>query len=99
MLLCVSVGARVSDAHVCPLHGGGTIATGFATGIVGGMPASRISDIFVCGPIPNPLVTGSTTVLIGKFPASRITEAAAHAAARSHGWPVAPGKRVAVGST
>lgn len=79
--------ARISDAHACPLHGGGTITTGFPTVLVGSMPASRISDIGVCGPIPNPLVTGSPTVLIGKSPASRITESTAHGGKVVSGFP------------
>lgn len=63
------------------------ITTGFPTVLVGNMPASRITDIAVCGPIPNPLVTGAMTVLIGKSPASRITESTAHGGKVVSGFP------------
>lgn len=79
--------ARISDSHACPLHGGGVIVTGFPTVLVGNMPASRITDIGMCGPIPNPLVTGSMTVLIGKSPASRITESTTHGGKVVSGFP------------
>lgn len=72
-------GARITDAHVCPVHGGGPIITGFPTVLVGKLPAARISDISTClGVIPDPIVSGSPTVLIGKMPASRITDSCAH---------------------
>lgn len=79
--------ARISDAHACPIHGGGAIVTGFPTVLVGSMPASRITDIAMCGPIPNALVSGSMTVLIGKSPASRITESLAHGGKVVSGFP------------
>lgn len=72
-------GARIGDMHACPVHGGGPIATGFPTVLVGKKPASRISDIATCPPgIPDPIVMGSPTVLIGSMPASRITDNCAH---------------------
>lgn len=51
------------------------------------MPASRIGDIGMCGPIPNPLVSGAMSVLIGKSPASRITESTAHGGKVVSGFP------------
>ncbi|WP_255417406.1 PAAR domain-containing protein [Pseudorhodobacter sp. E13] len=70
------------------MHGGGPIATGFPTVLVGNLPASRISDIAVCPPaIPDPVVMGSPTVLIGKMPASRITDSCAHGGAVASGCP------------
>ncbi|MEP1586360.1 MAG: PAAR domain-containing protein [Tateyamaria sp.] len=72
-------GARITDMHACPVHGGGPIVTGFPTVLVGKLPASRIGDISMClGVIPDPLVQGSPTVLIGKSPASRMTDSCAH---------------------
>jgi uncharacterized Zn-binding protein involved in type VI secretion len=67
--------ARITDttAH------GGTIVSGYPTVIIGGMPASRITDMHVCpafnGPVPHvggPLILGSFTVLTGMMPQSRI---------------------------
>lgn len=81
-------GARIGDTHACPLHGGGPIATGFPTVLVGKRPASRISDIATCPPgIPDPIVMGSPTVLIGNMPASRITDSCAHGGAIVTGCP------------
>jgi uncharacterized Zn-binding protein involved in type VI secretion len=60
-----------SDSHVCPLsdgpkpHGGGVVAVGSMTVLIGGMPAARMDDMVVeVGP-PNSIVIGATNVLIG----------------------------------
>ena len=72
-------GARITDMHACPAHGGGPIITGFPTVLTGKLPAARLGDIPAClGVIPDPLVYGSPTVLIGNSPASRMTDACAH---------------------
>lgn len=70
--------ARITDAHACPAHVGGVVVQGLPTVIVGKMPASRIGDLGVCGPIPNPIAAGETTVLFGKRPAARLGDAMAH---------------------
>lgn len=61
----------LSDSHVCPLsdgpkpHGGGVVAVGSTTVLIGGMPAARQGDLVVeVGP-PNAIAAGSSNVLIG----------------------------------
>ena len=60
-----------SDSHVCPLsdgpkpHGGGVVAVGSVTVLIGGMPAARMGDMVVeVGP-PNAILAGAPTVMIG----------------------------------
>lgn len=70
--------ARIGD----PTAHGGTITTGYPTVLIGGRPASRISDMHVCpmvnpGPVPHvggPLITGAFNVLTGMMPQSRISD-------------------------
>ena len=77
--------ARITDMHVCPLvgpgpvpHVGGPVTTGFATVLVGKIPAARIGDMATCVGPPDTIVSGSTTVLIGNSPAARITDSTGH---------------------
>lgn len=80
--------ARITDNHACPAHGGGPIATGFPTVLVGKLPAARMTDIALCmGVIPDPIVAGSPTVLIGKRPASRMTDSCSHGGVIVQGEP------------
>ena len=53
--------ARITDVHVCPVHGGPPIATGSGDVIVGYLPAARVGDILACVP-PDVIVKGSPTV-------------------------------------
>jgi uncharacterized Zn-binding protein involved in type VI secretion len=69
--------ARIGDMTV---HGG-VITTGYLTVLIGGMPASRISDMHTCpmvtGLVPHvggPIVTGSATVITGFMPQARVTD-------------------------
>ena len=64
--------ARISDAHVCPVHGGPPIASGSADVIIGNMPAARLGDILACAP-PDVIAQGSPTVLITFRQAARLT--------------------------
>jgi uncharacterized Zn-binding protein involved in type VI secretion len=62
---------RVGDVHTCPLftgpvpHGGGSVAMGSVTVLIGGMPAARQSDLVVEAGPPNAIAAGEPTVLIG----------------------------------
>jgi uncharacterized Zn-binding protein involved in type VI secretion len=74
--------ARVGDSTA---HGGTITGPGFATVMIGGMPAARVGDMQTCpmqDPMPppsppkphvgGPIATGSATVLIGGMPAARV---------------------------
>ena len=60
-----------SDSHVCPLsdgpkpHGGGVVAVGSMTVMVGGLPAARQGDMVVEAGPPNAIAGGAPTVMIG----------------------------------
>ena len=56
--------ARLTDAHVCPWHGGGPIVkTSTMTVIVEGRPVAVIGDQAICGG-PDILVQGCPTVVV-----------------------------------
>jgi uncharacterized Zn-binding protein involved in type VI secretion len=72
----VLIGSRpawraTADSHVCPLsdgpkpHGGGVVAMGSMTVLIGGLPAARMGDMVVEAGPPNAILAGETTVLIG----------------------------------
>lgn len=64
--------ARITDAHTCPLHGGGPIITGETSVLIGYMPAARASDTLICyGPFDQ-IRKGERTVIIGDRQAARI---------------------------
>lgn len=70
--------ARIGDSTA---HGG-VVTTGFPTVLIGGKPASRITDMHTCpmvnpGPVPHvggPFITGAFNVLTGFMPQSRVTD-------------------------
>jgi uncharacterized Zn-binding protein involved in type VI secretion len=59
------------DSHVCPLsdgpkpHGGGVVAVGSMTVLIGGMAAARMGDMVMEAGPPNAILGGEPTVLIG----------------------------------
>lgn len=82
--------------HTCPMitpgtppvpHVGGPIQKGFATVVIGGMPAARISDNCVCVGPPDVIARGSATVYIGGMPAARIGDNTAHGGLIVSGFP------------
>lgn len=60
-----------SDFHGCPLsdgpkpHGGGVVAVGSATVMIGGLPAARLGDVITEAGPPNTIASGAVNVLIG----------------------------------
>ena len=81
----MSMAARVSDMHVCPMvngtvpHVGGPVMPpGCATVLIGGMPAARVGDMLVCTGPPDTIAKGSATVMIGGMPAARMGDTTAH---------------------
>lgn len=87
----MSLAARVSDMHTCPLtspnpHVGGVIMpAGCPTVLIGGLPAARLTDLCACAGPPNAIVKGSATVLIGGLPAARLGDSTAHGGAITSG--------------
>ena len=87
--------ARITDIHVCPIvippappHVGGPITgPGVATVLIGGLPASVVTDICVCVGPPDVVAKGSTTVLIGGLPAARMGDITAHGGTIMGGLP------------
>jgi uncharacterized Zn-binding protein involved in type VI secretion len=80
--------ARLTDMHVCPMvtpglppipHVGGPIVgPGVPTVLIGGLPASVVTDKCVCVGPPDTIVKGSATVLIGGMPSARVGDVTAH---------------------
>ncbi len=76
--------ARVGDAHACPAssgdtpHGGGPIAAGCPSVLIGGQPAARVGDPAVCKGPPDTIVSGSPSVLIGGAAAAHVSSTTAH---------------------
>lgn len=91
-------GARIADAHVCPMvtpagpvpvpHvGGPVIGPGVPTVMVGGMAASVVGDTCTCVGPPDSLMMGSSTVMIGGKPAVRVGDVSAHGGSVTVGCP------------
>ena len=81
----MSLAARMSDMHVCPMvngtvpHvGGPVLPPGCPTVLIGSLPAARVGDLCVCTGPPDSIIMGSSTVLIGGMPAARMGDATAH---------------------
>lgn len=84
----MSLAARITDMHVCPMippglplipHvGGPIIGPGAPTVLIGGLPAAVQGDVCSCVGPPDMIVGGSSTVLIGGKPAARMGDATAH---------------------
>ncbi len=84
----MSLAARITDMHVCPMvtlglppipHvGGPIIGPGAPTVLIGGLPAAVLGDSCTCVGPPDSIISGSSTVLIGGKPAARMGDATAH---------------------
>tara|TARA_R110001632_G_scaffold150870_8_gene268393 strand:- start:241 stop:540 length:300 start_codon:yes stop_codon:yes gene_type:complete len=84
----MSLAARITDMHVCPMispglppipHvGGPIIGPGAPTVLIGGLPAAVLGDLCSCVGPPDSIISGSSTVLIGGKPAARMGDATAH---------------------
>lgn len=93
----MSLAARLTDMHTCPMvtpgvppipHVGGPISgPGVPTVLIGGLPAAVMGDMCVCVGPPDSIVKGSATVLIGKKPAARMGDTCAHGGAIVLGCP------------
>lgn len=81
----MSLAARITDMHTCPMttgtvpHVGGPInPPGAPTVLIEGMPAARVGDMAVCTGPPDSIVMGSGTVFIEGMPAARMGDSTAH---------------------
>lgn len=81
----MSLAARITDMHTCPMvtgtvpHVGGPILPpGAPTVFIEGMPAARMGDMATCTGPPDTILQGSSTVLIEGMPAARMGDMTAH---------------------
>lgn len=84
----MSMAARLTDMHTCPMvtpgvppipHvGGPVIGPGVSTVLIGKLPAAVVGDNCFCTGPPDAIVKGSATVLIGGKPAARMGDTTAH---------------------
>lgn len=81
----MSLAARITDMHTCPMfngpipHVGGPVTgPGVPTVLVCGIPAAVVGDLCTCVGPPDSIVKGSNTVLIGGRPAARLGDLTAH---------------------
>ena len=81
----MSLAARVTDMHVCPMvtgtvpHvGGPVLPAGCPTVLIAGLPAARVGDMCLCTGPPDSIIKGSATVMIGGMPAARMGDSTAH---------------------
>lgn len=85
----MSLAARITDMHTCPMQtpaipspiphvGGPIVGPGVPTVLIGKMPAAVVGDSCVCVGPPDAIVKGSATVMIGKMPAARMGDSTAH---------------------
>ncbi len=71
--------ARLTDPHVCPIHGGDLILPPCCpTVLIGNLPAARVTDLAACAGAPDAIAFGSTTVIIGYLPAARLGDPTVH---------------------
>ena len=82
--------------HTCPMvtpgtppipHVGGPILTGFATVLIGSMPAARQTDTATCVGPPDAIIMGSPTVFIGNMMAARLGDPTTHGGIVTMGFP------------
>ncbi|NOI25116.1 PAAR domain-containing protein [Vibrio mediterranei] len=84
----MTLAARLTDMHVCPMqtpaippipHVGGIIGgPGVPTVLIGNIPAATMGDMCVCIGPPDSIIKGSTTVMIMNKPAARMGDITAH---------------------
>ncbi|MGF1755679.1 PAAR domain-containing protein [Vibrio makurazakiensis] len=84
----MTLAARLTDMHVCPMqtpavppipHVGGPITgPGAPTVLIGSMPAATMGDMCVCVGPPDSIIKGSATVLINNKPAARMGDTTSH---------------------
>ena len=79
--------ARITDAHGCPIHGGGPIVSGETSVIICFQPAARVTDTLVCPPAVDVISGGEPSVQIGFQDAARRGDPTAHGGRITSGCP------------
>ncbi|MDR0802974.1 PAAR domain-containing protein [Fluviicola sp.] len=84
----MSLAARLTDMHTCPMvtpgvppipHVGGPISgPGAPTVLIGGLPAAVMGDMCICAGPPDSIAKGSATVMISGKPAARMGDTCTH---------------------
>jgi uncharacterized Zn-binding protein involved in type VI secretion len=90
----MSLAARITDMHICPMvtgivpHVGGPILPpGSVNVFIGALPAATLGDLLVCAGGPDTIIAGSATVLINGKPAARLGDSTVHGGAIVAGCP------------
>lgn len=76
--------ARISDAHVCPVHPPQPVASGASNVRIGNRPAARVGDTIGCG---DEIVEGASNVLLQFQPAARQGDSTSSGGAIAAGCP------------
>ena len=76
--------ARVTDQHVCPLHGPNVIVSGGVC-TSGNLPIARVGDMTACGAT---IVTGSSIAFEGGRPVAYLGSATSHGGVIATGSPM-----------
>lgn len=79
--------ARITDAHGCPVHGGGPVVSGEPSVIICYQWAARKGDTLVCPPGVDVISAGEASVLIGFRDAARRGDPTTHGGKVATGAP------------
>jgi len=76
--------ARLTDLHVCPIHGSNAIITGAETVIINDLPMARVGDTTACGAT---IISGVTTVYGENMLAAHVGSITSHGGVITTGSP------------
>lgn len=79
--------ARITDAHTCPIHGGGPIDSGSSTVIVGFQKQARVGDTAICAGGKDVIAMGAFNVIIDGSQAARLGDPTVHGGVITSGLP------------
>jgi len=90
----MSLAARLTDMHTCPMTtgtvphvGGPVIGPGATTVLISNLPAAVVGDSCTCVGPPDTIVKGSATVMLTNKPAARMGDTTSHGGAIVAGAP------------
>lgn len=63
--------ARMTDLHICTIHGAGPVSSGAGTVLIEGLPAARKCDTALCPGAVDGIIEGEPTVLFEGRSAAR----------------------------